>query len=140
MCRRGEALGASEWFVVDQSRIELFADATEDHYWIHVDPVRAAEGPYGSTIAHGYLTLSLVAKVLREIYDVPGKRVSVNYGLNKVRFPSPVLVGQRIRGVAELIKATPFEDTVTAEVRTVMEIEGGTKPACVAESLVRYWF
>ncbi len=134
----GAHLGTSAWLEITQDRIDQFAEATGDHQWIHVDPERAAAGPFGTTIAHGYLTLSLSNAFLPEIVDVRGFSMGVNYGTGKVRFPAPVPVGSRIRASVELAGA----DDVTGGVQTTMvitvEIEGGTKPACVIESLSRY--
>jgi acyl dehydratase len=134
----GRHLGTSDWLEIDQGRIDQFADATGDHQWLHVDPERAAAGPFGSTIAHGYLTLSLSNALLPEVVDVRGFAMGVNYGMGKVRFPAPVPVGARIRASVELAAA----DDVTGGVQTTMlitvEIEGGAKPACVIESLSRY--
>lgn len=135
----GEDLGTSDWVVVDQQRINTFADATGDHQWIHVEPDRAAQGPFGATIAHGLLTLSLLPSFLHQIYRVEGVRMTVNYGLNKVRLPAPVPVGSKLRATARLVDAEPAgDDAVQARVSTTIEIEGGDKPACVAESVLRY--
>lgn len=134
----GEELGTSDWIVVDQERINTFADATGDHQWIHVDPARAAEGPFGATIAHGLLTLSLLPSFLHQIYRVDSVRMTVNYGLNKVRLPAPVPVGSKLRATSRLVEAEPVGDAVQALVSTTVEIEGGDKPACVAESILRY--
>ncbi|HKY89802.1 MAG TPA: MaoC family dehydratase [Nevskiaceae bacterium] len=135
----GRALGTSDWMTVDQDRIDQFAGATDDHQWIHVDPVRAKDGPFGACIAHGYLTLSLVNRFLPQIVDVRMK-MGVNYGCDKVRFPSPVKVGSRIRGRGELVKAEALEGGVQATIRVTVEIEGAAKPACIADTISRYYF
>lgn len=136
----GQLLGESEWLVVTQERIKLFADATDDHQWIHVDPLRAKDGPFGACIAHGYLTLSLCARFLPQIVDVRMK-LGVNYGCDKVRFPSAVKVGSRIRGRGELVAAEKTKDGgVQATIRITVEIENGERPACVADTISRYYF
>ena len=135
----GSRLGESEWVLIDQDRINLFADATGDHQWIHVDPVRAESGPFGGTIAHGYLTLSLVNLFLPEIVDVQGTSMGVNYGCEKVRFPSPVKVGSRVRGVGELVGVEHVKGGVQATIRVTVEIEGGERPACVVDTISRYY-
>jgi acyl dehydratase len=136
----GQALGESGWLEVTQERVNLFADATDDHQWIHVDPARAKAGPFGAPIAHGYLTLSLVSRFLPEIVAVRAIAMGVNYGVDRVRFPSPVKVGARIRGRGELLEAEPQKDgSVQAKIRVTVEIEGQEKPACVAETLSRYY-
>lgn len=140
LSRVGKELGVSDWLLIEQSRVDLFAEATGDHQWIHVDPVRAQEGPFGACIAHGYLTLSLVSYFMRQILDLR-LRMGVNYGLDKVRFPAPVKVGCRIRGSALLVSAEPTQDGgVQAKLRITVEIENGDRPACVAESIARYYF
>ncbi len=131
----GEPLGTSSWHEVTQEQVNLFADATGDHQWIHVDLEKAAEGPFGAPIAHGYLTLSLIPKFIAEVYRVEGLRMGINYGLNKVRFPQPVTVGSRIRAHAELVSVTPGPQGSQAVVRWTIEIEGAEKPACVAETV-----
>jgi acyl dehydratase len=135
----GEELGASEWHAVDQERVNAFADATGDHQWIHVDPERAAAGPFGTTIAHGYLTLSLLPALMDEIWRVEGVRMGINYGLNRVRFPAPVPVGSRVRVVARLKEAAPVEGGVQGVVEATVEVDGGAKPACVAETVFRLY-
>jgi acyl dehydratase len=136
----GQFLGSSEWLEITQERIDRFADATGDHQWIHVDPERAKRGPFGATIAHGYLTLSLVSRCLPEIVQVRGVAMGVNYGVDRVRFPSPVRVGSRIRASAELVEVERQKDgSVQAKIRVTVEIEGQTKPACVAETISRYY-
>lgn len=131
----GEHLGFSEWQEISQSRIDQFAEATNDHQWIHVDAERAAEGPFGTTIAHGYLTLSLLSSMLVQIYSVEGVRMTLNYGLNKVRFPSPVAVGSRVRAGIRLASTQRTDRGVQMVLEAVIEIEGEDRPACVAESL-----
>ncbi|CAN5527841.1 MaoC family dehydratase [soil metagenome] len=130
-------LGASHWMEIDQSRIDIFADVTEDPQWIHIDPVRSAAGPFGTTIAHGYLTMSLIAPVLNELFLVDDAVASINYGANKIRFPAAVPVGSRLRGHLTLLSAEPVTGGVQASLRVSMEIEGGDKPACVADILIR---
>ena len=135
----GKQLGVSEWLEIDQARIDTFADATGDHQWIHVDPDRAKDGAFGSTIAHGYLTLSLVNKFLPEIIDVRGISMGVNYGSDRLRFPAPVPVGSRIRGSAELIKVEDVKgNAVQSTVRVTVEIEGSDRPACIIDTISRY--
>ena len=136
----GKHLGHSEWMQVTQERIQLFADATDDHQWIHVDPARAAQGPFGAPIAHGYLTLSLVNRFLPEIVEVRGISMGVNYGADRIRFPAPVKVGARIRGGAELVEAERTKDGgVQAKIRVTVEIEGGERPGCVVDTISRYY-
>jgi acyl dehydratase len=134
----GHHLGYSEWIEIDQARVNLFADATHDHQWIHVDVERAKAGPFGGPIAHGYLTLSLSNLFLPQIVDVQGFAMGVNYGTGKVRFPAPVPVGARVRGGAELVDASDVPGGVQATVLITIEVEGSPKPACVIESLSRY--
>lgn len=129
----GSHLGTSEWISVTQDRIDRFADATGDHQWIHVDPERAADGPFGTTIAHGYLTLSLLGALAEECYEVHGLSMGVNYGANKVRFPSPVAVDSRIRATARLLAARDIAIGTQFTIEFVVEREGGNKPACIAE-------
>ncbi|MEV0171514.1 MaoC family dehydratase [Streptomyces sp. NPDC050803] len=135
----GSDLGTSEWIEVTQERIDTFADATGDHQWIHVDPARAAEGPFGAPIAHGYLTLSLFIPLFTELLDVQGVTTKVNYGLNKVRFPSPVKVGSRIRLSGRLTEVEDVPGGVQITVDGAIEIEGGAKPAAVLQSLSRFY-
>ena len=135
----GQRLGESEWLTIEQDRINLFADATGDHQWIHVDPEKAKTGSFGTTIAHGYLTLSLVNKFLPEIVDVQGISMGVNYGADKLRFPSPVKVNSRVRGVGELIAVEQVKGGVQATVRVTVEIEGSDRPACVVDTISRYY-
>jgi acyl dehydratase len=134
----GNHLGYSDWLEITQDRIDGFADATGDHQWIHVDRERAKDGPFGTTIAHGYLTMSLSNLFLPQIVDVQGFDLGVNYGVNKVRFPAPVPVGSRIRAGAELVEAEPVPGGVQTIVRITIEVEGGSKPACIVEAVSRY--
>ena len=137
----GQEVGPTEWFTIDQARINGFADDTEDHQWIHVDPERAAAGPFGATVAHGYLTLSLVSYFMSQLRRIDGARMGVNYGLNKVRFPAPVRVGSRIRARATLISLDKVGDNVVQVVnRVTIEVEGIEKPACVADVVSRFYF
>ncbi|MER5216520.1 MaoC family dehydratase [Streptomyces sp. NPDC002838] len=135
----GSDLGTSEWIEVTQERIDTFADATGDHQWIHVDPEKAAAGPFGAPIAHGYLTLSLFIPLFTELLDVQGVTTKVNYGLNKVRFPSPVKVGSRIRLAGKLTDVEDVPGGVQITVDGTIEIEGGAKPAAVLQSLSRFY-
>lgn len=138
----GTELGTSDWLLVDQSRIDTFADATGDHQWIHVDPQRAAaESPYGATIAHGLLTLSLIPALSKQCFVVENVRMGINYGFNKVRFVAPVAVDSRVRVRSVLTDATKVDDnTVQLTVQHTVELEGGAKPAAVAEMIGRYLF
>lgn len=136
----GAPLGPSDWLEVDQKRIDLFADATGDHQWIHVDPERAASGPFGSTIAHGYLTLSLLPSLVPQIMRVEGMRMGINYGTDKVRFPAPVPVGSRLRATAVITEVVEAGGGVQVSATVTVEIEGGEKPVCVAQSVSRYYF
>lgn len=137
----GADLGHTPWLTVDQSRIDRFADATDDHQWIHVDPARAAAGPFGAPIAHGFLTLSLIARFLPELVRYEGLRMGLNYGCDKVRFPSPVRVGSRIRGHGLVLSAQPLPDGgVHVVTRLTVEIDGSAKPACVADAVTRLYF
>ena len=131
----GEDLGYGDWLEVTQERIDAFADATGDHQWIHVDPERAKDGPFGATIAHGYLTLSLLPLLAGDIFTVNGPKLVINYGLNKVRFPSPVKVGSRIRANAEIVSIDDSPAGVTMVVRSTVQIDGVEKPACVAANV-----
>jgi acyl dehydratase len=132
----GEELGTSDWLEVDQDRVNRFADATGDHQWIHVDVVRAAAGPFGGTIAHGYLTLSLVPLLGSQVFSLETPGAKLNYGVNKVRFPSPVRVGSRIRDRVTVGEVTDLPTGKQLTLRHVIEIEGEDKPACVAETVV----
>jgi acyl dehydratase len=137
---KGSVLGTSDWLTIDQTRIDRFADATGDHQWIHIDPGRAATGPFGATIAHGFLTLSLLPYFAVQNYRIEGARLSVNYGLNKVRFITPVRVGCRLRGITELTGVEDLDTGAQLSFRTTIEIAGVEKPACVAETLSRQYF
>ncbi|MFG1643432.1 MaoC family dehydratase [Amycolatopsis sp. NPDC049252] len=134
----GEHLGYSDWHTITQDRVNKFADATDDHQWIHVDEAMAAAGPFGTTIAHGFLTLSLLSAFGPKIYKVNGIKMGINYGLNKVRFPQPVKVGSKVRAGAELVEVTDIEGGKQAVSRWTVEIEGAAKPACVAEWVTRF--
>ena len=133
----GQDIGESDWILVDQKRIDLFADATGDHQWIHVDPVRAAAGPFGTTVAHGFLTLSLLPEMSANAVTVRDTRMGVNYGLNKVRFTAPVPVGSRLRGRFRLLSYEPIDGGAQITMEVTMEREGSAKPVCVAESVAR---
>ncbi|WP_431963243.1 MaoC family dehydratase [Actinacidiphila sp. bgisy160] len=135
----GEDLGTTGWLEVDQKRIDLFADATGDHQWIHVDPEKAAQGPFGTTIAHGYLTLSLIPSFTPELLRVEGVKMGVNYGVNKVRFPSPVPVGSRLRATGRIAEVSEVPGGAQLVVAITVEREGGDKPVCVAETVVRFY-
>jgi acyl dehydratase len=135
----GQHLGYSDWLEISQDRVNQFAEATGDHQWIHVDVEQAKSGPFGGPIAHGYLTLSLSNLFLPQIVEVTGVSMGVNYGTDKVRFPAPVLVGSRVRGGAEMIEAIDVTGGVQTLIRITIEVEGGSKPACVIDSLSR-WF
>jgi acyl dehydratase len=134
----GSQLGPTDWLEVTQQRVNQFADATDDHQWIHVDPERAANGPFGGPIAHGLLTLSLLPRFTSQMYTVDGIAMAINYGYNKVRFITPVKVGAKIRGRAEISKVDQLDGAVQATLTTTVEIEGSEKPAAVAESIVRF--
>ena len=133
----GQDVGVSDWITVDQNRIDLFAQATGDHQWIHLDAERAAKGPYGTTIAHGFLTLSLLPEMSASAFELRDTRMGVNYGLGRVRFPAPVPAGSRLRGHFKLTKFELIEGGAQLTVVVTMEREGGDKPVCVAESLAR---
>jgi acyl dehydratase len=135
----GRHLGYSDWLQIEQERIDQFAQATGDHQWIHVDPERAATGPFGKTIAHGYLTLSLANLFLPEIMQVENVSMGVNYGCEKVRFPAPVPVGSRVRGGGEIISAEEVKGGVQVVVRMTIEIEGSQRPACVIDTISRFF-
>jgi acyl dehydratase len=137
----GQHLGWSQWHVIDQEQVNLFADATGDHQWIHVDPERAASGPFGATIAHGYLTLAIIPSILHEVIRVEGFKFGVNYGCNKVRFPAPVKVGSKVRlGAAAGSVENVGEDGAQAVLDITIETEGSTKPSCVAQVVYRYYW
>ncbi|MGB4137229.1 MAG: MaoC family dehydratase [Microbacterium sp.] len=131
----GSHVGHSPWREITQERIDLFAAATDDHQWIHVDAERAATGPYGATIAHGFLTLSLVSAMVWEVYTVTGISAGINYGADRVRFPAPVRVGSRVRAGVELRSLTPISAGYQLASTVTVELEGSAKPACVVESL-----
>ena len=133
---KGEHLGYSDWHEVTQEQVNQFADATGDHQWIHVDVERAKAGPFGGTIAHGYLTLSLIPMLGAGVYRVGGLKMGINYGTNKVRFPNPVRVGSRVRAGAELVEITEVAQGTQAVLKYTVEIENEPKPACVAETVV----
>jgi acyl dehydratase len=135
---QGSQLGPTDWLEVTQDRVNLFAAATDDHQWIHVDPERAAKGPFGGTIAHGLLTLSLLRHFTRQLYTVENITMAINYGYNKVRFITPVRVGAKVRARAEISKVDKLEGAVQATVTTTVEIDGSEKPAAVAESIARF--
>jgi acyl dehydratase len=135
----GEHLGYSEWHTVTQEQVNLFAEATGDHQWIHIDVERAKSGPFGGPIAHGYLTLSLTPVLLAQVLQVEGVTMGVNYGTNKVRFPAPVPVGSNLRIGATLVAVEPVAGGVQVTVEAVYEVEGAAKPSCVAELLFRYY-
>ncbi len=140
LAAEGTDLGTTQWLTIDQERVNQFADATGDHQWIHVDPERAAEGPFGGCIAHGYLTLSLVNLFLPQLIDVQNLKMGVNYGCDKVRFPSPVPVGSRIRGRGEIIRTEQVKQSIQATIRVSVEIEGSDRPGCVIDTISRYTF
>ena len=136
----GEQLGTSDWLTIDQQRVDAFADATEDHQWIHVDPERAAAGPFGTTIAHGFLSLSLLPHLIDQTYRVEGTTLVLNYGLNKVRFPAPVPVGSAVRAEVSLAEAAEVTGGLQLVVRAALHIEDGAKPGCVADWVTRVYF
>jgi acyl dehydratase len=135
----GAHLGFTEWRVLTQERVDAFADVTEDHNYIHVDPERAAAGPFGGTVAHGYLTLSLLAPLIGELLRVEGAGTAVNYGLDRVRFPAPLPVGSRFRAGVELLEVADIPGGVHVKVRASVEAEGAAKPSLVADCLFRYY-
>lgn len=137
----GSSLGASDWLTIDQARIDKFAEATGDFQWIHVDPEKARDGPFGKTVAHGYLTFSLINMFLPELFRAEGMKMGINYGTDRLRFPAPVPVGSRVRATGELVKVEPLPDNaVQTTVRVTIEVEGSPKPGCVADILGRYYF
>ena len=133
----GREVGLSDWIVVDQARIDRFAEATDDHQWIHVDAERARMGPYGTTIAHGYLTLSLLPAFFDSAFRIEGLRMSLNYGLNRVRFPAPVPAGSRLRARFKLLAYEPLDGGAQLVVEATIERDGSERPVCVAESVSR---
>ncbi|HQW19427.1 MAG TPA: MaoC family dehydratase [Rhodocyclaceae bacterium] len=136
----GKDLGATEWVELTQERVNKFADATDDHQWIHVDPERAKTGPFGACVAHGYLTLSLANLFLPQLVEIRNMRMGVNYGCEKVRFPAPVKVGKRIRGRGEVVNVEKAGEGVQATIRITIDIEGEAKPGCVVDTISRYYF
>lgn len=140
LAAEGQALGHTEWLEITQERVNLFAEATGDHQWIHIDPERAAKTPFGGCIAHGYLTLSLVSLFVSQLMRVDNLMMGVNYGCDKVRFPAPVKVGARVRGQGVIIKAERIGEAVQLGVRVTVEVEGQDKPGCVADILARFVF
>lgn len=134
----GSQLGPTDWMEIGQDRVNLFAEATDDHQWIHVDTDRAAEGPFGGTIAHGLLTLSLLPHFMHELYRVDNIAMAINYGYNKVRFITPVRVGAKVRARAQITAVSQLDGAVQATVTTTVEIDGADKPAAVAEAIARY--
>ncbi|MGW2417196.1 MaoC family dehydratase [Streptomyces tubercidicus] len=135
----GEELGTSDWLEIDQKRIDLFAEATGDHQWIHVDQERAADGPFGTTIAHGYLTLSLLPALVPQLMRVDNVKMGINYGTNKVRFPATVPVGSRLRATARIAEVAEVSGGVQLTTVVTVEREGGDKPVCVAETVSRFY-
>jgi acyl dehydratase len=135
----GQEIGLSDWLLVDQARIQRFADATDDQQWIHTSPERAAAGPFGGTIAHGFLTLSLLPVFFETGFKVAETRMGLNYGLNKVRFPAPVPVNSRLRGRFKLLSFDAIEGGVQLCIEVMVELEGKSKPVCVAESMTRQY-
>ena len=137
----GSEVGVSDWMEITQDRVNAFADVTDDHQWIHVDPERASEGPFGGTIAHGFLTLALVVPLIAQVdFDVGEPRMAINYGLEKVRFPAPVPVGSRIRARVTLASVKGVEGGIQLNRVVTIEVEGGEKPAMVAEQVMRYYY
>lgn len=136
----GEEIGVSSWLEISQERVDQFADATGDHQWIHIDSERAADGPFGTTIAHGFLTLSLMVPFMLEIYTVENRKHAVNYGLDKVRFVSPVPTGSRVRGRLTLAEATSVDGGLQLHWTVTIELEGAERPACVAQNITRVYF
>lgn len=133
----GQTLGTSEWMEIDQDRVNMFADATGDHQWIHVNKEMAEQSPFGSTIAHGFLTLSLLPMLMNETYTINKVAMGINYGCNKVRFINPVKVGSRVRGTSEVVSVEEAGGGIQLVVKATIEIEGEEKPACVAETVTR---
>jgi acyl dehydratase len=137
--QEGTQLGPTEWLLIDQDRVNGFADVTGDHQWIHVDVARAKDGPFGGTIAHGYLTMSLVNFFLPQLIEVRGFTHAVNVGADRLRFLAPVKVGSRIRGVGEIVTVEEIKGAIQSVVRVTVEIEGSDKPACVVDTISRYF-
>ena len=140
LAAEGLDLGHTEWLTIDQPRIDLFADATGDHQWIHVDPQRAASGPFGVCIAHGYLTQSLANLFMPQLLTLENMAMGVNYGSDRVRFPAPVKVDSRVRGPGQIIRADLLGDAVQLVVRITVEVEGQARPGCVIDTISRYTF
>jgi acyl dehydratase len=137
----GNEVAVSEWMTISQERVNQFAEATDDPQWIHIDVERAKrESPFGGTIAHGYMTLSLIPALFESVVELPAGKMSINYGLNKVRFPSPMLVGGRLRGRFKLLAIEPMDGCVQSIWQMTIEREGSDKPVCVAESVLRKYF
>jgi len=137
--QEGSQLGVTDWLLIDQDRVNGFAEVTGDHQWIHVDVERAKDGPFGGTIAHGYLTMSLVNLFLPDLIEVQGFSHAVNVGADRLRFLSPVKVGSRIRGTGEIVSAEEIKGAIQSVVRVTVEIEGSDKPACVVDTISRYF-
>ena len=137
--QEGTQLGATDWLLIDQDRVNGFAEVTGDHQWIHVDVERAKDGPFGGTIAHGYLTMSLVNLFLPDLIEVRGFSHAVNVGADRLRFLSPVKVGSRIRGTGEIVSTEEIKGAIQSVVRVTVEIEGSDKPACVVDTISRYF-
>jgi len=138
---QGEEIGVSDWMEITQERVDAFAEATGDHQWIHVDPARAAQGPFGGTIAHGFLTLALTVPLGAELeLDVGEPRMAINYGLEKVRFPAPAPVGGRIRARVMLVGVSEVSGGIQVNRQVTIEVEGSEKPAMVAETVSRYYY
>ena len=137
--QEGTTLGPTEWLAIEQDRVNGFADVTGDHQWIHVDVERAKDGPFGGTIAHGYLTMSLVNYFLPDLIEVRGFTHAVNVGADRLRFLAPVKVGSRIRGVGEIVSVEEVKGAIQSVVRVTVEIEGSEKPACVVDTISRYF-
>ncbi len=140
LAAEGRDLGCTDWISISQERVNQFADATDDHQWIHVDPARAATGPFGACIAHGYLTLALANLFLPQLICADNLKMGVNVGCDRVRFPAPVRVGSRIRGRGEVLKVERIGEAVQSTVRVSIEIEGSDRPGCVADTISRYSF
>lgn len=139
MGQEGLKIGPSDWMKIDQKRINTFADATGDHQWIHVDEEKAKLGPFGTTVAHGYLTLSLAAKLMPEIIEITNMKMGINYGTEKTRFINPVKVGSRVRGHGEFVEIKEVPGGYQSTLRVTIEIEGEDKPACVVDTISRYY-
>lgn len=136
----GKTIGTTEWLTISQQRINLFAEATNDHQWIHVDEERAAKGPFGACIAHGYLTMSLASDFLDQLMTIENLAMGVNYGCNKIRFPAPVPVGSQVRGRGDVISVEKIGEAYQAVIRVTIEIEGSERPGCVIDTISRYSF